>query len=202
MTATFTEGVQASLAPWGATGSDWQNSNYALGQMFEAVYQLVYPQGTPDQPAGFAASWSTLLNVDTCPTQFLPFLGMFVGVYVPPGTPDATARALIASEQGVQRGTLAAIEAAALRNLTGASPALIIRERTAANGTPDAYHMIVGFLPSQCPSEANLIAAVEAVKPAGIQISYIEANGWAWAEAVNNWQADTFSWNAAFFELP
>ena len=55
-------------------------------------------QGFPDATDGsYRAGWSSLLSVDDCPTQFLPWLGQWVGVYVPPGTADATRTAAVAN---------------------------------------------------------------------------------------------------------
>ncbi len=101
---TFTSGVQASLEPWNDAAGHWQAYIQALGNMYEQAWAITAPQGSPDQPATYAAGWSTLLNVDTCPTFALPWLGMLVGVFVPPNTSDAAARSLIRAEQGFQRG--------------------------------------------------------------------------------------------------
>jgi Phage tail protein (Tail_P2_I) len=120
---TFTEGILNSLAPWLTPRIDPQGAHLnqvtALAAMFEQVFAIVADQGSPDEPASYQAGWSTLLDPSTCPTAFLPYLAQFIGASVPPGTEDATARAIIRSEQGFQRGTPGAIVAAAQRFLTG-----------------------------------------------------------------------------------
>lgn len=195
MTTTFTEGVQGSLAPWADPAGDWQAFNAALASMFEQVYGIVSDQGSPDEPSSYAAGWSTLLDPTACPEAFLPYCGMFVGVVVPPGTDEATARAKIIAEQNFQRGTGfadsyttstipagGAIVGAAQRFLSG-TQSVTLFERTASDGsTPDAYHFVLVVLTSQVIDAGQLTAAVNAVKPAGVQWTLIETATWTIAE--------------------
>lgn len=81
--------------------------------------------------------WSVLLDIDRCPTYALPWLGQFVGVRLPPSLPDAQMRQAIRAEQGWQRGTVAAIQAAAAPYLEPGRTARV-EERTT-----DAYHLTV-----------------------------------------------------------
>lgn len=176
MTAsTFTEGLLSSMAPWVAQSPDYAGYLTAFGAMFDPVYALVSDQGSPDDPANYTAGWSTLLNVETCPTQYLPWLGMFVGVYVAPGTADATARALISAKAGFGRGTPAAIVATAQQFLSG-TQSCVLQERTAADGSEDAYHFVLVVRPEQVLSVNGLIAAVNLVKPAGVQWTLVQAD--------------------------
>ena len=191
---TFTEGVLDSYSAWANVDS----TNYlaALCSMFEQVFGIVVPQGDQDDPSTYVPGWSTLLNVTTCPTQFLPFLSQFNGTNVQPGTPDAVARMTILAEAAQNRGTLAAMTAAAKRNLVD-TQFLILNEREAADGQEDAYHVVIEFKASECPSEPALVAAVEAQKPAGIQVTYLATEGFTWNVAQNMWSADEFSWTDA-----
>lgn len=188
---TFTQGVLRDYSPW--LNRDSTVYLAALASMFEAVYSIVVDQGDPDVPDLYRPGWSVLLDPEGCPSDFLPFLGQFIGVQVNPGDDPTDARARITERSPWKRGTLAAMTTAAKANLTG-SQQLVVLERTAANGTPDAYHMIFEFEAQQCPNVGLLIAAVEAVKPGGIQITYASTQGWAWNEATGEWGQDQFSW--------
>lgn len=44
----------------------------------------------------------------------------------------------------------------------------------------------------------DLVAAVNAVKPAGIIVDFQASEGWTWSESTGTWSADTFSWMDAF----
>ena len=193
------------LAPWLTSATDPTGDHAALltakAAMGQQLWGLVMDQGDdPDDPA-WVPGWGALFDVDICPTQYLPFLAQIVGVQIPTGTSDPDARAIIRAEQGMQRGTLATIKAAAVRNLT--TSFLVVKERTAADGTTDAYHVVIGFNPADlATTEQALINAVEAVKPGGIQITYVQSAGYTWDEAMNTWSADTFTWAAAFATQP
>lgn len=185
----FTAGIQASLAPWEDTAGIWQELNAALGIMFEQTYGLVSDVGSPDQPAGYTAGWSTLLDPTACPTWALPYLAAFVGAIVPPGTDDATARSLITSEQGMQRGTPAAITSAAKRHLTGTQSVSLLER------TPDPYSFQLVVRPEEAKSASALQAAVDAVRPAGIRWTLVQADQYTWNQAVHTYAADTITWN-------
>jgi hypothetical protein len=179
---TFEEGLLNSLAPWAPPGSDLQKYTSALATMFEAPFQLVADQGSPDEPATYQAGWSVLLDPENCPAQFLPYCGAFVGVVVPPGTDEATARAKILAEQNFNRGTPDAIVRAAKLWLSG-TQSVYLFERTAADGsTPDPYHFVLSVLTSEVTDQAQLTVAVDAVKPAGVQWTLIQTASWTIAE--------------------
>lgn len=166
----------------------------------------------------YMPAFGILLDPDLCPTQFLPYTAQFAGVQIPVGSDDAMARAAIRRESGFQRGTVASMHDAALAAMTapGTNPYLVIQERTGGgagsvvnpNDASDyPYHMIVAMradqsgLPAGTYTSADtsyaLIAAVEAVKPGGIQITFSVSDGYVWGTATNEWSADTFSWQAA-----
>ncbi len=209
MTGIATADLLASFSPWLAFDATGDLAIYlsALGGMRDTVAGIVTDQGYPED-ADYVPGWSTLLDPDACPAMFLPFLAQFNGTIVPPGTDEADARMIIKAEAGFQRGTgyygppsasspsgagNGAMYQAALRNLTG-TRFLIFRERTAASGLSDPYHVVIAFHPQECPSVPALTTAVEAVKPAGIQVTYLSATGFSWNTAINTWSQDTFSW--------
>lgn len=175
---SVTQGVQDSLAPWGEPGSDWQNYNATLSAMFEQVFQIVADQGTPDDAANYQAGWSILLDPQRCPTEFLPYLGMFVGVYVPPGTEDGTARGLITGEAGFNRGTLQAIQAAIERAQdTPDRSKYAVVERTSLLGA-DAYHFLVVIDPRSLVTQGDgtqLKQFIDAIRPAGVRFDAVLA---------------------------
>jgi hypothetical protein len=198
---TFAERLQAALDPWMTTSLAVYAT--AIGAMFP-VDAIVQDDGIDGQ-VGYAAGWSVLFDVDAVPPMDLPFLGQFVGVRVPDGADDATARALIKAEAGRSRGTAASIVSRVQGVLTG-TKTVILRERTAADGSPDAYHIVIGTLTSESPAVAVIKAAVETasggVKPAGIQITYVISDGFTFSEAIHTFSADTFSFDASLGTQP
>lgn len=196
----FSQGVLGSLAPWGARSQDWLEYNAALGSMFDFVMSLVSPSGYPDEPT-YIPAWSTLLDPDNCPTAFIPFLAQFNGTAIPTGTSEGDARGIVKREAGFQRGTPAAIVAAAERFLTtGSTPTLM--ERTAADAaTADPYHFCLVVDPAAITDIDSLIGAVNAVKPGGLQWTLIEASSYIWGQQIRTWAADTRTWTQAAHTL-
>jgi len=181
MITPFSDGVAASLAPWNDEAGQFEAFNRALGSMFDQVTLIVQDVGSPDVAATFTACWSTLLDPDACPDQFLPFLALFVGVSIPQGASAAAARAMIYARSGWSRGTPAAIVAAAQQYLSG-SQSCVIEERTAVNGSEDAYHFCLIVLTSQVTNAENLTAAVNLVRPAGVEWTLIQVAAWTIGE--------------------
>jgi hypothetical protein len=194
----------------------------AWGSMFDPVYTLVAEQGT-DGDDDYVPGWGSLFDVTKCPTADLPYLGQFVGVSIPDGTDDATARALIQAEAGMHRGTPASIRSAIERNIstvwqpntayasgvivsyaaTPGSPVYYLTtssftsgatfattnlteiaitsqyqlyERSTSTLAADAYQIAVVVNTAQLTPSGNstaLLAAIDAVKPAGILVNII-----------------------------
>lgn len=176
MATTFTEGVTNSLTPWIAQSPDFGIYVEALSAMFEPVWELVSDQGSPDEPADYQAGWSVLLDVDNCPTQYLPWLGQFIGVYVAPGTEDAAARAIIRTKAGWYRGTLPAVIAAIENAQATPDPTrYAIQERTGLSGA-DPYHFLISIDYASLATQGDptqLIANVNAVRPVGVQFTVV-----------------------------
>jgi hypothetical protein len=188
---SFTEVVLGDFAPWtnyDVTG-DHQVYVQAVASMFEEAYGLIKDTGSEDDPSSYVPAWSKLLDPDTCPDQFLPFLAQFNGTVVPPGTDGDQARAIIRGESGFQRGTAAAIINAAARTLIGTQTVNLF-ERQAADGTPDAYHMVIMVSPLELVDETALVQAVNNIKPAGIQWTLVIA---AWTIGEMEGYADTIA---------
>ena len=74
-------------------------------------------------------------------------------------------------EAGINRGTDAAVVAAAKRTLTGTQSVALLR-RTYADGTPNGFWAGLIMRPEECPDLEATKAAVEAVKLGGIMMWY------------------------------
>lgn len=192
---TFTAGVLGDLAPWMDPAGSFNAYTTALAAMFETVYSIVVPVGSPDVPDSYAAGWSTLLNPSTCPPEFLPYCAAFIGVQIPSGSDTGVARAQIIAEKNFQTGTTEAIIGAAQTWLTG-TQAVTILERQRLGGTIDAYWLVVVVRAEEVRNVTELTNAVNAVKPVGVQWTLAQADG-TWSAAVHEWQQETALWNQA-----
>lgn len=160
----------------------------------------VHWQISPNQDF-YVPGWSVLLDPTSCPTEFLPWNGQFVGVPIQPGTDGPTAEAQILAESGFWRGTLASIEWAVQQNLSG-SKTFSIQERMSAGGTPDAYHFNIIVAPNEVVDINVLTQMVNQRKPAGLQWTLITRSGYAWNQAVNQWHSDTMTWSQTITQQP
>lgn len=190
--------IGADLAPWMTDHLAWYVDS--LAGMFEPTWDIVSEQGTDGQP-GFLPGYGVLLDVDSCPASGLGYLGQYVGVAIPAGSSESTARALVRNKAGFQRGTAAAIIGAAQAWLTG-TQSVSLFERTASNGTVDAYHFILVVRPEEVVDLTKLTAAVSAVKPGGVMFTVSESDSYEWVQAVHTWAADTFSWQSTSSTQP
>lgn len=179
----------------------WQNDDLAIyadaiGAMFDPAVALAAEVGR-EGDATFVPGYGTLLDVDTCPRADLPYLAQYVGVAIPAGADDPTARSLVRGEAGKNRGTLASIYTAVSRLLVAAQTS-VIYERVAADGvTPDAYHFVVviNTATGVAPNVMAVGAAIDAVKPGGVFYTLIETAFFPWVQATRTWAAETMSWD-------
>lgn len=197
----FAQQILTSFAPWLA--HDPEGALQALLQAYAAIgeqaFDIVQDVGSPDVPATFQAGWSTLLDPDNCPASFIPYGAQYVGVQIPPSTDATDARAIWKNEAGFTRGTPAAIIAAAKRYLTGSQSAILV-ERT---GSPlPSYAFVLVVRPEQLVSQAQLQAAVDAVRPAGISWQLVITDAYLWNQAIHTWSADTMTWAATASTQP
>lgn len=189
----------------------------ALASMFATVHRIVEDVGSPDEPDTYQAGWSILLNPDVLAgvfPVFLPWLALFVGAGVPIGAPPSAALQSILGEQGFGRGQGfagtydstngmqgGAIITAAQSQLSGSQNVTLI-ERVNGSGDADAYAFVLIVSPAQVVSLSALEAAVAAAKPGGVMFTVVEQDAWTWAEAENNWSADTMTWAATASTRP
>lgn len=106
-----------------------------IGQMMQAVDSI--SADSYDSDGAVAPSWSSVLDITRAPTAVLPWLGQFVGVRVDPMARDDQQRYAIESEAGFNRGTPAAILAAADKYLLPGYAASIVERDTSP------YHLSV-----------------------------------------------------------
>lgn len=156
----------------------------ALG--FEPIDQVVR-----DTDAG--PGWSQILDPNRAPAWALTWLAQLVGIQLPAGTPEATARNLIRTPAGWRRGSVGAIQDAVRPLLTG-SQTVIVLERTggAWAGADNPYHFSVVTYTSETPDTAAVVAAVNAQKPAGLVVSVTTTTPHTWLTL----QAHYADWNA------
>ena len=121
--------------------------------------------------------WQPLLDVTTAPLKALPYLAMFVGAVVTPALSEAQARDLIRSAPGQRRGTVEAIKDAARLWLTG-SKVVTVTERPGG----DAYAFEVTVYAAQAVDVGQLTAAIQAAKPAGLNMTLTVISGRTVAE--------------------
>jgi hypothetical protein len=153
--------AMAPLATWDAScGYALANLDGAVGEMFQAVEDLAR-----DTPAG--PGWSSVVDLDRCPDDWLGWLAQLVGVTLIAGATPDESRARIAATDGFWRGTRSAIIAAAGATLTG-TKTVYINERIDG----DAYHLAVLTLAAETPDAAAAQAAIVAQKPAGLVLDY------------------------------
>lgn len=159
----------------------------AIGNREQVVHDLVAE--TDDDP-----SWSALFDVDRCPAPFLPWLAQLVGERVPVGEGETAARDRIRTPQGIVRGTLPGIVAAAQRTLSGAKTVLLIERDgspyrltvvTRKSETPGvATDDLVGTIDSQVGTFAEIDPSgditnrtLQASKPAGLILTHLVVTG-------------------------
>ena len=144
----------------------------ALARIYERVGAIYDPEeGLPGAP---------LLDVDTCPDWALPWLAQLVGVVLPPGANAEQQRGLIRDVAGWQRGTPAALRAAAGYWLTG-DKTVYFRERDPSGSDPP-YTLEVVTIEGETPDPAAVEAALLRQKPGGIVLTYRTIVGWDYQE--------------------
>jgi hypothetical protein len=156
----------------------------AIGAMLQGADQIIEDDDT-------YPGWARLLDPAVCPAQWLPWLAWLYGVTLVPGASEAQQRATITDLPPHQRGTTAALVAAAQQYLTGA------RDCFVAERDGGAYRLTIVTHTSETPDPDAVLRALldPRVKPAGLLLTYVVTAGEAWAEAVATWDGATGSWD-------
>jgi hypothetical protein len=168
--------VYDSIAPLTANDNgDLRAYVDSIGQMTREIEDLARDDadGNP--------GWSSILDADRCPVQFLPWLAQAVGVVLPDGLSEADQRTYIKSTDGWKRGRPAAIKAAPIKHLTG-DRTVLLYERT-----PDAYGFTVITFTAQTPDSALVLADLLAAKPAGLNLTYVVHSGQSYQDIYDNY---------------
>lgn len=121
---------------------------------------------------------SDLVDPRTADARWLPWLGQLVGARITPNLSEAEARdAVLYASAGFRAGTKQAVADAAKTELTGAKAARVYDHSTdtaGGLGTATQWDVLIVTRPSETPSIAAVIAAVERrnAKPAGVVLHY------------------------------
>ena len=149
------------------------------------------------------------------PAGALSFCALFWGTPVPAGTAKGDARALIASHAGFYAGMPMAIIETAQRFLTGSQYVDLLERQSVAG--PDPYFFLVVVKASEISMGETwesetlpwnqaagawggtdqtiaLTAAINSVKPVGVQWQLVETTGHYWSQATKTWSAEAITW--------
>lgn len=165
---SYGESLYEQLLPlaWDDENQDWALLIFmgGFGAMVQDLSDLI---SDTDEDDTDRPGWANLLDVEVCPEKHLPYLAQFVGARVTPGAAEEDARNEVRTPIGQQRGTPAAIIAAAQRRLTD-TKTVYFTERVDGN----AYWMEVATLVSETPYEDLTRADILSQKPGGIRLDY------------------------------
>lgn len=158
LVAPISEEVYEGLTAWARADRDvWDLLVYvdAMMRTLQPVVDLVRDSDTHE-------GWGKLLDIDAAPTEALPWLAQLVGVTPLRGLSDEAQRLRIKEAAGWQRGSPAAIRAAAQQFLTG-NRLVEVYER---DGSP--WRFRIRTYKAETPDPRAIVKAVNALKPAGL----------------------------------
>lgn len=213
--------LYAALTPT-MTGQD-KTLGWPLAIFCAAAATMLDPVNALCRDTTSGPGWSQVLDPTRAPTAALPWLGQFVGVAVDPTASDAAQRAQLSAEAGFGRGTLAAITAAAQAYLSGAQAVQVIER---VNGDPYALEVIVfGYqvigtsyarlsdaytlyadlgaafstYAGYTAGDADLTAALQAAKPAGLNLTVTFAGGQLYSDLSADAWGDSYADTTAHY---
>ncbi|MCA1781809.1 MAG: phage tail protein [Dermatophilaceae bacterium] len=168
----------------GDESTDWTLLLFldSLLRQLDLVEQL--SRDTDDYPG-----WAKIVDIDTVPAEALGWLAQFIGVTLPTGLSEEAQRIRITEAAGWKRGSLSAIQGAARLSLTGTRRVDIFEQ----DGSP--YHFRVRTYLSETPNPSQVVADVQALKPAGLTFEHEVQAGLMWEETTGTWAApDIVAW--------
>ena len=194
----FAERFIEHMAPWNASSSLESSLTaleiycLAISTPFETILELAEETGNQGE-TGWVPSWGKLMNVETCPYPYLPWLAMFTGTILPTKVSEAEARNQLHYGCNLNRGTLSHLNYG-LKEVLGAGEFFEVQERTATNGTEAAYHFNV--LVKKGKATNALYEKINEDVPAGLMYSVIEVEN-AWISGEKTWEEvpGTIVWN-------
>jgi len=170
MPESFADQLRDMLQPMFYADAQNGNSLYIyLGSLGDPLFQEVddWASDTDDGKPG----WSILVDATRCPDEGIQWLGQFVGAKISSTFTPAAQRAQLEALSGWKRGTPNSIQTAVAAVLTGGQT-VIIKERDTS-----PYHFEVLTYASETPDQNQVIAAINATKPAGLQYTYVYFSG-------------------------
>lgn len=147
----------------GATRGD-ADGGYLLLRLLEGWGALLGDVDDRVRATADGDGWEQELDVDV--TRSPAWLGQFVGVTIPDGTPDARARELVRERRSFRRGSPAQLIEVARAHLTG-SARVDLRERDGS-----AYRVTVTTYATETPDPAAVLEALMEAKPAGLLLTH------------------------------
>jgi hypothetical protein len=152
--------------------ADAQNGNALyiyLGSIGDQLFQLVddWASDTDNGEPG----WSILVDADRCPDIAIQWLGQFVGAKISSTFTPTTQRAQFLALSSWKRGTVNSMQTAIAAVLIG-SQTVVIKERDTS-----PYHLEVLTYANETPNQNQVIAAIVATKPVGLQYTYVYFSG-------------------------
>lgn len=170
---TAAEEAYESMGPWAE--QDTADERYDLLVYLEGVFGGSRLQDlndiVRDGPNG-EPGWSSVLDLERAPSDWLPWLAQLGGARVLAGLDDAAQRARIAGTDGMKRGSPGALRAATQQHLTG-NKYVILNERLGGN----AWQLGIRTLDSETPDPTLVLNSILEQKPGGIILSYATVPG-------------------------
>jgi hypothetical protein len=151
-----------ALGPWAREDED-------VWELLQFVYALFNPIVEIDglvRDTDTYTGWGQTLDVDAAPEKFLPWLAQFVGVEPIKGLDAASQRLRIKQAAGFNRGSVAAIRAAAALHLTGTRRVDLYERDT----SPWTFRVRTYL--SETPDSQKVADAVAELKPGGLVFIY------------------------------
>lgn len=153
-----------------------ESGGWLLLQLCESLVSGLEKVNFYAEETGFPG-WSALLDLNRAPTEALGYLAQFKGVQLDLGLDDASQRLRIQEAAGFTRGRPTALIAAAQQRLTG-TKTVYLTERWMG----DPYRIRVRTYVSETPDQAAMLAALQALVPAGIILQYDDLVGMSYDE--------------------
>lgn len=218
----FFDYYTADEVPFGPTWISADNLSFTgTGEWEDEHFEITLPEGAHSMDAGVYRSngvetfyvgkfsikdqadsdlpaWGRALDPEaTVNEAVLLWLAQLAGVRVPIGSKVGDIRTVIELAEGRRRGTIEYMVEVAQRLLTG-DKFVWVSERDGS-----AYRLSIVTRTDETPDEDAVRAALLAVKPAGIVLTYTVSDGVTWDEPVHAWNsAGAVTWDESQDTVP